>query len=505
MALERIVEFVHRRTRLLLVVFSLACFAGMVVFAARRPMWVDEYLTFYLAQLPTSEVWKALLTGAESHPPPFLFLTHAVVTVFGAGAAALRLPAIVGFLVMELCVFRFVSRRTSRLVAFVAMLIPFTTRATTYAIEARGYGLLLGMTALALVCWQAASEERGKGIATAGLALSLAAATSCHYFGALIAAPLAFGEAIRTMAEKRVNVRIWLALAAPAIPLALCAPFLRAGRAYAARHGLLHADFDYFAFLLRDGHALLLVFLCAIAAFGLLRNARAIEIVEPAERGFRTHEVAAVIGLFLLPVATYFLTRGLHLPFANRYVLSAAIAVSLLVAVALSALRGRDAIALLMMAGLMIWAGGRYWSRGGGAAVGAEPDDRFVLSHSTPGAPIAVADIDSFMRLQNSGSAILASRVVYLTDAELSFRFLGNDTADRILTDLHPWLPVHVEPFCGYIAQTPEFYIYGSLDVNSNWLERAVGGDGMRAEVVAVNAGRPLLLAHPKYPSGLCR
>ena len=501
--IERIVEFVHRRTRLLLVVFSLACVAGMILFAARRPMWVDEYLTFYLAQLPAAELWKALLTGAESHPPPFLLLTHASMTAFGSGVVALRLPAIAGFLLMELCVFRFVSRRTSRLVAFAAMLIPFTTRAANYAIEARGYGLLLGMTGLALVCWQAAGEERGKGVATAGLAVSLAAATSFHYFGALIAVPLALGEVVRTVMEKRVNYRIWLAFAAPAVPLAVCAPFLRAGRAYAAHHGLLHAEFDYFAFVLRDGHALLLVILMAIAAYGVLRNAGAIEIAEPAQRGFRPHEVAVVFGLFLLPVVTYFLTKGLHLPFANRYVLSAAIAVSLLVAIALAALRGRDAIAALTIAGLVIWAGGRYWSRGTGAA-GAEPEDHFVLSHSRPGAPIAIADIDSFLRLKNSGLASLASRVVYLTDAELAFRFLGNDTADRILTDLRPWLPLHVEPFCAYISRTPEFYIYGSPDVNTNWLERAVGGDSMRTEVVAVNGGRPLLLVHPKYPSGLC-
>ena len=157
---SRAVGVAERHTLPLLGAFSGVYLALMLHFAPRRPMWIDEYLTFYLARLPLPDLWSALSTGAESHPPTFLLLTGASMKLFGSDLFGLRLPAILGFLLAELCLFQFARRRSSFLVATIPMLVQFTTRATSYAMEARGYGLLLGFTALALVCWQAATGKR---------------------------------------------------------------------------------------------------------------------------------------------------------------------------------------------------------------------------------------------------------------------------------------------------------------------------------------------------------
>src|SRR4051794_33274139 len=252
------------RPGVLLLFFSAAYLLLMHGLAVRRAVWTDEYLTFYLARLAPSDIAKALRTGAESHPLPFLLLTRWSMQLFGWTAFPLRLPAIVGVLAMELCIFRFVVKRCSRAVAFAAMLVPFATRAMNYAIEARGFGLLLGFTALALVCWQATQDDAHRRRWTALLALTLAAATCCHYFGVLIVLPLAAAEVVAWRVSGRVNPSIWAAFAAPSVPLSLSLPFLQASRGYASHHGLLNGAFDYYSWLLLNADALILSLLFAV-------------------------------------------------------------------------------------------------------------------------------------------------------------------------------------------------------------------------------------------------
>jgi hypothetical protein len=111
---------------------------------------------------------------------------------------------------------------------------------------------------------------------------------------------------------KHIGWRIWIAFMAPTIPLAQFAPFL-ASRGYATRHGVLNAEFDYFSFILRDGHALILVFLAATAAYAISRKVNAIAEEPERETGFRVHEAAAIAGYFVLPVAMS-AVPGLHPP-----------------------------------------------------------------------------------------------------------------------------------------------------------------------------------------------
>jgi hypothetical protein len=501
---SRLATIAERWTLPALALFSIGYLVLMIRFAPRRTMWIDEYLTLYLSRLSLPEMWKALLTGAESHPPTFLALTQFSTKLCGAGPLGLRLPAILGILLMELCVFRFVARQTSRLVAFTAMLVPFTTRATSYALEARGYGLLLGLTALALVCWQEACDGRRRGLASIGLAVTLAAATACHYFGALVVLPLAAAEAVRTIGTRRIAWGIWMAFAAPALPLALFLPLIRASRSYTTHHGLLNAEFQYYSFLLRDGHALLLVVLAAIAVYALMR--RPDEVVPPrsSDDGFRLHEAVAIGGFLLLPVVVYVTARTLHMPFADRYVLCGAIAVSALVAMVIDAMPDRNAVAVLVLAGLAVWAGSSYVFRATRGPV-SEPDDRYIALHGKPGLPVAVSDIDTLSRMQNSASPELAGRLVYLTDRDLAFRYLGHDTADRIMEDLRPWMPLHSEPFCRFAASTPEFLVYGPVDAFMNWLSRALVDDTVTLQVLGLNQDRWLVAVRRTGASPFCQ
>ena len=319
----------------------------------------------------------------------------------------------------------------------------------------------------------------------------------------MIVLPLAAGELARTAASRRFDPWIWVAFTASALPLAIFYPLLRASGRYAQRHGLLHADFGYYSFLLRDGHAMLLILLVALGTHAMFLRAGTDAAAAPAARRFRAHEVVAIAGFLALPAGVFALTKLLGLPFADRYVLSGCLGVSMLVALVVDAMPERDTLAALVIAGLVIWAGGSYILRDRMSIPAAEPEERFLAEHAKQGLPIVVGDLDALFRLPHEEPR-LAPRVVYLADAALDYRYAGSDTSDRILTDLRPWLPTHVEPFCVYVAETPAFYVYGD-HLNIDWLTHALVDGNIATEVVGVNGGRLLLLAHGGAATGVCR
>src|SRR3972149_1994188 len=184
----------ERRKLWLLCGFSIVFLISTCWLASRKLMWNDELFTLYISRLPSvSDIWSALSTGADQTPPFFHIITRASFSLFGVNHVSIRLPEVLGFWVMSLCLFQFVSKRSSAIYGFVAMLFPLVTIAYSYAYEARPYGLVLAFSGLPLLCWQSAAEGRYRKLSLIGLALSLAAAVSSHYYAVLLFLPLAVG------------------------------------------------------------------------------------------------------------------------------------------------------------------------------------------------------------------------------------------------------------------------------------------------------------------------
>ena len=218
-----------------LAAFSAVYLAATSILATRRPAWNDEEYTFYFASVGgVADLWRALQTGADQAPPLSYLLARGSLDVFGDGRFALRLPQILAFLVFSVAMYTFVARRTNRLYGFIAMVVPTLTVAYYYASEARAYGLVLAFGAVALVCWQAATDGTRRRLALVGLAVALALATSSHYYAVLLLVPLALGELTRSLARRRIDAWIWLALGAGLVPLAGFVQLVRASKGYSA-------------------------------------------------------------------------------------------------------------------------------------------------------------------------------------------------------------------------------------------------------------------------------
>ena len=73
--LERIAQRSDRYGLLLFGVLAVVYLIATVKLAGVKLLWTDEFFTLYLSRLAPGELWRALLTGGDQHPPPF-FLLH---------------------------------------------------------------------------------------------------------------------------------------------------------------------------------------------------------------------------------------------------------------------------------------------------------------------------------------------------------------------------------------------------------------------------------------------
>ena len=99
------------------------------------------------------ETWPISLDPLLYHA-----LSHSAMQVFGPSAFAQRLPALFGFLLMQICLFLFVRNVAGERAGVVAAAFPAMTVTLYYSAEGRPYGLLLGLYALALLSWQGATR-----------------------------------------------------------------------------------------------------------------------------------------------------------------------------------------------------------------------------------------------------------------------------------------------------------------------------------------------------------
>jgi len=229
--------------------------ATTLVLATRRHLWFDELFTYYIVRQPSiGDVLDVLRTGVEPLPPFFYLLTRGSIELFGDGPVGMRLPGLIGVLLACVSLYILVSRRSTRLHGVLAMFVPLVTTAYSFAPEARPYGLVLGLSAAALLCWQLRCDGVGGLWPVAGLAASLTLAVASHYYAVFVLVPIALGEAVRARTRRELDLPVIGALATALVPLALAAEFIRAAHDLSSTFWAkpeLSSSVDFFGWLVR--------------------------------------------------------------------------------------------------------------------------------------------------------------------------------------------------------------------------------------------------------------
>lgn len=470
-------DFCNKRTLWVLIGFSFFYFVITCAIASKRMLWNDELYTLYISRLGSlSDILAALSTGADQNPPSFYLLTQGFLNWLGVTQLAIRLPEVVGVLAMSLCLFRFVSKRSSSLYGIVALVFPLTTIAYEYAYEARPYGLVLGFSGVALLCWQGATESPRRFWWLIGLAASGAAATASHYYGVFLLIPLGAGEIVRSFHRRRIEWPIWVSLGGVLVPLALFFPVIQEARNY-SHHFWAQPEWH-----LIPGFYYTLM----IPAIGPILAALIVSSLWPADEPsgpqssnpsaslFPWHEIAAAIGFVAIPVVALVLGKLVIGAFTYRYALPAVIGLSILWTIAVHRIDGGRASMgtcfTVFACGWFMLAAVIQLKHQAVITTNWSNNFQFLQSGVDPTLPIVAADLHTYMKLAYYAPPAVSSRVVYLADPQASLRYLGHDTIDRGILDLKSWFHVAVERYDAYVATHDRFLIYLQVQGERSWL-----------------------------------
>jgi 4-amino-4-deoxy-L-arabinose transferase-like glycosyltransferase len=337
----------------LLAVLYMACVFAAARAAIYKPMWNDELFTFYMARLPWPELWAALRDGVDPQPPLYYALVKLSTAIVGETELGVRLPSLVGYGVLTMCLYAVARRYYGVWAGMVAAIVPLATvGAIAYSYEARPYALLLAFAAIALYGWVLAEQKGRAGALLLGIGV---AGTACsHYFGSIALTPIVIGELARSYTLRRWNRGVWIALVAGGLPLVAHWPLIVGSahrrEAFWSLPTYSNLFESYRTFVIPDGSVMLapvlLLAVCAITPSILRWRVHLSRIDDPEAPRYANLVMAAFL---LVPFFGWLVAIPLG-GFVPRYVITAVIGTSLLLAfVTHLAVRTRNAFLVLAL------------------------------------------------------------------------------------------------------------------------------------------------------------
>ena len=444
--------------------------------ATATPFWFDEFFTLKIAsQHSLRDMWTIVQRAYETQPPLFYLIERMALALPAKKEVALRLPSILAFPCVLLCVFAYARKAGSELTACVCAFLLFSTSLFhTYLIDARPYALAVACIAFALVCYQRIPSPRW----TLLFATSLVLAESLHYLAVLGMAPLALAEGVLFLRTRRFRWQVWLALLFGFLPLIPALPLLSKSKALYGPHLFSRPVFSrvvqyYGAFFVTDRESGLALFTVCVAAVvwwmvrGEIRASGGSE-----ESRSNLVEGSLLLGLILLPFVTFVVVRVAHAGLLDRYVLISTIGIILGINCALSLIESRAAVLLLalfvfMSVGLHEE---RFWRQSGydplSDNISARSTDEFasvqklIQSSGHLNLPVVFDQAPLYFQLVNYAPPDWTKRLVYLTDEEKDLAFNGDDTTVRVLKAISSDFPVQLDDYTEFTRTHSEFLVY---------------------------------------------
>jgi hypothetical protein len=469
-----------------------------------RKFWYDEFFSFYISQREGfGGIWAALKAGVDFNPPLGYMVAKGFQFLFGNGELATRLPALFGYFLLSLCLYWFISRRSSPAWGYVAAVVPWCSGAYALASEARAYGLMLGCAGLALIGWQEAASRESAGSgkrvwSLLGFGVSLSAALLSHCYASLIIIPFGAAELIRQYQARRLDRAMWIALLAPIGCVAVYFPLLGNLRTPINNNYLFHVDWTavplVFSYLLTP-----LVWPVAITALIVaLPRFSSVSCEDPQSESniVMAHEWVLAGGFVAVPLVAVFLAAVLSGQFFPRYGALGVVGLGLLVPLYLR-WRGTPVRAASLVTAVFLVCYGAAFGNFLYTSLVRPPtaesasleklDRRKDPFEREPELPFVVAGALNFLEIDHYGPPVLLSRLYYLTDRDAAMEYTRTELFAKGYPILKGWFPIRgkIAPYQTFIRDHPRFLVYGPYAFPTDWLIKKLIDDGANLRLLS--------------------
>jgi hypothetical protein len=481
---SRVGELARRYHAVLLALVVLVFIGLSCRSASRKLLYYDELFAVYLSRhAGPGELWRNLLTSREPNPPLVYLAIPCSVALLGETQLAVRVPAILAFAPLIVCLYAFALRHGGLACAWITVLVLLASNVSAYAFEARAYAFVLGFGALAILCWQRGTESSAalRTLWLLGMAASLALALSSHYYAVLLFVPLAVGEAVRTLVKRKIDWGVWFAMGLGGSILLLYRPLIAAAKQFAtgfwARPGWSDVELNYGTFFVSLATPLMATLV--VLAWCAAQRPRSDE----PQRSLPLHELALAAGFLLVPIVGIFLGIYVTGAFTKRYALPTSIGACLLLGHLVQRVVAGRALPLGLL--LALFAG---WSVVGSefryrklAEAHAELQEacNFLDRHCPSGEKVILGN--SFTYLQTTYyRGCTKVHPVYLTSATVPLRYHRSNTDELGLLGLAPVAGLDVIDLDDF-RPSESFLLFG----RESWLHTELKKRGFRFHLLA--------------------
>lgn len=477
-----------------------------VLAASARPFWFDELCTVAVARQPNlPAMWKAFGQAEDSGTQAFSLAEHFCSRLIANQEVAYRLPSILAFGCILWCLFVFLRPSSGAAVALLCALVPMLTPLyRPYAVEARGYALVVACIAIALVCYQRASRWPWLFF----MGLSLMAAEALHYYGFFMFFPFGLAELTWAAKKKRVRSGVWLALFAGFLPLAIgWRHLMQIKQAYGphfwGQASLMNAA-SAFGLLLKTFPPIALGIVTMLSAVALWATFASGFPAVDEEREINGshdgwHEPMLAVGFLSLLLVELVVTKIAHGSLAERYALAIAFGLALATSYLVRMLGRRTiplvAIFLLVACSLQeafFWVSGR--GHLGKLESPAPPIEALVSAAGYGDLPVVVSDGQAYVQIAYYAPPDWSRRFVGIVDPPNAAVYAGSDTLDRQMFVLPCCLPLQVYEFHAFALNHPRFLLY-SNGAEFDWWPQRLLRDGYTLRLVESAGGSKVYLA----------
>jgi hypothetical protein len=450
-------------------------------------------------------------------PPPYHVLAHAAMVVLGPTAFALRLPAFVGYLLLQFCLFFFVRNlvggRYGERAGLVAMTVPALTWTLYYSAEGRPYGVLLGSYAAAALCWQIAARRGEHGERRVwplvGLAAAIALTLNVHFYGVLLLVALCGAELVRTIVRRMLDGGLVAAIAVGMATIAATLPYVKASgefkKHYYAGPVSVHMLTQPYRQMLMDyttyPKAVQAVLVLVLLVAGLLVVWGCVRVWRRRAIAASPAEWAMVLLLVAMPVFAFVLGKFVTHALEVRHSIGAIVGISALIAIALAPRLRQQRVFVSVMAVLLV---GMVVVDGMRVRASAK-DGRELMAKLTL-APELKAEVDGGadknIYFQNLGEWETAS--LYEPDAELRKRLVlvysREEEMEHQRHDTMYLTAVHTQrfsdqPIVSYeqLRQEPGTHVFATYASGWDWTPEAFAQEAKQVQPMGEGFGGELV------------